>query len=73
MLPKLPHIKYVKKGGRVYAYFNTGEKVEGKPVYTRLPDPSALGFFDSYAALKAARSKRQAPTYTVTKLSLIHI
>lgn len=65
MLPKLPHIKYVKKGGRVYAYFNTGAKVEGKPVYKRLPHPSASGFFESYAALKAVRAKRELPSYTM--------
>lgn len=67
MLPKLPHIKYVKKSGRVYAYFNTGEKVDGKPVYKRLPDPSAIGFYESYAAEKAVRTKRQAPAYTVSR------
>lgn len=31
-LPKLDHVKYVHRRGRVYAYFNTGQKKAGKEV-----------------------------------------
>jgi len=52
-LPKLDHVKYVTRRGKVYAYFNTGKKHDGKVIYQALPSPSAVGFFDRYAALKA--------------------
>lgn len=68
-LPSLDHVKYVRAKGRVYAYFNTGRKVAGKPIYTRLPDPSAPGFYDSYAAMKGARTKRASITYTVADMA----
>lgn len=64
-LPSLDHVKFVKSKGRVYAYFNTGQKVNGKAVYARLPDPSAPGFFASYAAFVAGRTKRAKVAYTV--------
>lgn len=51
-LPKLDHVKYVHRRGRVYAYFNTGQKKAGKPIYMRMPNPGAIGFYDSYAARK---------------------
>lgn len=68
-LPKLDHVKYVHRRGRVYAYFNTGQKRDGKPIYARLPDPASPGFFDSYAAFVAGRSKRAAKEYTVADLA----
>jgi integrase len=68
-LPELDHVKYVKAKGKVYAYFNTGAKKDGKPIYTRLPHPGSVGFYDSYAALKAARTKRAQPAYTISKLA----
>lgn len=52
-LPKLDHIKYVRAKGRIYAYFNTGQKVNGKPVYDRLPDPSSPHFLTRYQALSS--------------------
>lgn len=66
--PRYPHVKIVKVKGKRYAYFNTGEKVDGKPVYRRMPDPADVGFWDSYAAFKAARTKRAATEYTVASL-----
>lgn len=68
-LPSLDHVKYVRSKGRVYAYFNTGRKVNGKPIYVRMPDPSAVGFFDSYAAMKGARTRRTAIEYTVADMA----
>lgn len=68
-LPRLEHVKYVHARGKVYAYFNTGKKTKvGKPVYTRMPNPAEIGFYDSYAALKAARTKRTSTVYTVADL-----
>lgn len=68
-LPKLEHVKYVKAKGKLYAYFNTGKKKDGKPIYRRLPAPSSVGFYDSYAAMKGAREKRQAVSYTIANLA----
>ena len=68
-LPKLDHVKYVHRRGVVYAYFNTGQKRDGKPIYARLPDPASPGFFDSYASFVAGRTKRSAPVYTVADLA----
>ena len=68
-LPELPHVKYAKRAKKVYAYFNTGLKANGRPVYKRLPDPGAPDFYDSYGAFKAARSRRQTVEYTVARLA----
>ena len=67
--PRLEHVKWVTAKGRTYGYFNTGQMVAGKPVRTRLPELSAPGFWDSYAALKGARVKRAAAPYTVADLA----
>jgi integrase len=58
--PDLKHVKYVRRGIRWYAYFNTGQKAGGKAIYAPMPQPGAVDFFDSYAALLAGRTKRQA-------------
>jgi integrase len=68
-LPRIDHVKYVRKpGGKVYAYFNTGQKKDDKPIYARLPDPGTVGFFDSYSAFMAGRTKRAAPVYNTAAL-----
>lgn len=66
--PRLPHVKFVKAKARYYAYFDTGAKKAGKPIYTKMPDPASVGFYDSYAALMAVRTKRTGPSYTVADL-----
>lgn len=66
--PRLPHVKFVKARTRYYAYFDTGAKKAGKPIYTKMPDPASVCFYDSYAALMAVRTKRAGPTYTVADL-----
>lgn len=68
-LPKLDHVKYVKRRGKVYAYFNTGRKNDGKAIYARLPDPASASFFQSYTSFKAAREKRVVKAYTVAQLA----
>ncbi|MCH2487503.1 MAG: tyrosine-type recombinase/integrase [Erythrobacter sp.] len=68
-LPRLAHLKYVHRKGRVYAYFNTGKKNDkGNPIRVAMPHPSEVGFFDSYAALKAGRTKRMKVRYLVSDL-----
>lgn len=67
--PPLPHVKYVLSRGKWYAYFNTGKAgPSGAPVYTRLPHPAAVGFYDSYASCMAGRTRRAVAEYTVTNL-----
>lgn len=67
-LPKLEHVKYVHAKGKVYAYFNTGKLKDGKPIYAKLPSPSAVGFYDSYASMQGARTKRDKQGFTVAEL-----
>lgn len=67
--PDLPHVKYVKAKGKLYAYFNTGKKKDGKPIYQALPSPGSVGFYDSYSAMCGARTKRQAVSYTIADLA----
>jgi integrase len=55
---RLDHVKYVRAKGKLYAYFNTGEMRDGKPIYAPLPSPSSPAFFVRYGALKAARERR---------------
>lgn len=57
----LPYVRIVRptRGG-VYYYFDTGRKsATGGKLYVRLPDPSDLLFGGKYAALKAARTRRE--------------
>ncbi len=67
-LPKLQFVKFTRSKGRVYAYFNTGKKVNGNTVFAALPPFSSAGFFDSYAAMLGARTKRTQSVYTVADL-----
>lgn len=65
--PRLKHVKFVRRPGVTYAYFNTGQKVDGKPVYAPMPPWDSAGFFASYGALMGGRTKRQAPEYTISR------
>lgn len=64
-LPSLKYAKFVRSKGKVYAYFNTGKKVAGKFVWTALPSPASVGFYDSYIAMLGARTKRESSPRTV--------
>lgn len=68
-LPSLDHVKYVRAKGRIYAYFNTGRKKDGKPIYAALPKPGSVGFLDSYTTMLGARTKREAVGYTVADMA----
>lgn len=62
----LDHIKTVRAKGREYLYFNTGESVDGKPVYKRLPNRGSLDFGTKYAAYLAVRTKRANRSALIT-------
>ena len=70
---KLDHVKTVTSRGHKYYYFNTGQKQNGKPIYTRLPDPSRPDFYTVYAALKAGRTKRANAKALMTVAKLIDL
>lgn len=68
--PALPHVKYVRSKGRLYAYFNTGKKNgNGQAIYTRLPDPASVSFHQSYAAMKGVRDRQGRLGYTIARLA----
>jgi len=55
----LEHVKTVRSKGRSYDYFNTGQKVDGKPVYVRLPFRGSPDYGTAYATQLANRTKRE--------------
>ncbi|RPF70480.1 tyrosine-type recombinase/integrase [Aurantiacibacter spongiae] len=56
--PRLKYVKHVRAKGKLYAYFNTGERKDGKVIYAPLPRPSSPEFFVAYGRMKAKREKR---------------
>jgi len=66
--PKLKYVKFTRAKGKLYAYFNTGRKVNGKPVLLALPQFGTVGFYDSYTAALGARTKRRTVVATVAGL-----
>lgn len=67
--PKLKHVKFTRSKGRLYAYFNTGRKANGKVIYAPLPQWGSAGFFESYASYLGARNKRAQVMPTVRTLA----
>lgn len=66
---KPPHVKTVKRNGKEYLYFNTGQRrANGNPIYTPLPPMSAANFWPTYTALDSGRKRRETPSYTVAGL-----
>lgn len=57
-LTGLAHTKSVKRHGREYVYFNTGQKIDGRVVYVSLGRKDADDFGSRYSAAKAARTRR---------------
>ena len=55
---KLPYIHHKRAKGRDYWYFDTGAKVDGKPILTRLPSPKDPEFGRAYQAARSSRTKR---------------
>jgi integrase len=66
--PKLDHVKFVPAKGKLYAYFNTGKRVNGKPVRVPLPAFGSDGFFEAYAAQLARRNRRADAVLTLSGL-----
>lgn len=67
MLPK--YVKCTTAKGRKYYYFDTGKRVEGKRVYSPLPDLRAGNFGSVYAALMGHRNRgHQAELVRIPKL-----
>jgi integrase len=72
-LSGLPHVKTVIRRGREYHYFNTGQRVNGKPVRLRLPSKDDPNFGRAYAAAKASRTKRANAPNIMTVPQLIRM
>lgn len=70
-LTGLAHTKTVKRHGREYIYFNTGQKVDGKPVYRALGRKDADDFGARYSAAKAARTRRTGSPTALTVPQLV--
>jgi len=68
-LPKLKYVKFVRSKGKVYAYFNTGQKASGKVVWATLPAPSSVGFHDSYAVMLGHRQRKLETIKTVAVIA----
>lgn len=66
--PRLKHVKFTRAKGKLYAYFNTGTKLNGKPVYAPLPLFGSVGFYESYSGMLGARTKRSTAPHTVGAL-----
>lgn len=70
--PRLPHVKFTRAKGKLYAYFNTGRKANGKPVYLPLPQFGSVGFYDSYTSYLGGRTKRAQAVATVGSLAELY-
>jgi integrase len=65
------HVKRTRAKGRVYLYFRTGRlDAKGKEILIRLPGPKDPGFGDAYAALLAARSRRESTAAATAELTI---
>jgi integrase len=67
----LEHVKAVKRGKRTYLYFNTGQKVAGRVVYTPLGQAGSRDLGTRYQTALGNRKKRAntAPVMMVPELA----
>jgi hypothetical protein len=67
----LEHVKAVKRGKRTYLYFNTGQKVAGRVVYTPLGQAGSRDLGTRYQTALGNRKKRAntAPVLMVPELA----
>lgn len=70
LLPK--HVRRVRAKGRDYYYFDTGKEVEGKKVWSRLPDLRSPDFGDALSAMQGHRNRRPSK-YGLTVPELIKL
>ncbi len=68
-LPKIKFVKFVRSRGKVYAYFRTGQKIDGKVLWAPMPPPSSIGFHDSYNTMLGHRTRRADPGSSVSALA----
>ncbi len=69
----LEHVKTVKRNGKLYLYFNTGQKVNGKPVYTSLGIKGSRDQGTRYLTAMANRTKRGNVAEQLTVPALIRL
>jgi integrase len=67
----LEHVKQVKRGNVTYLYFNTGEKVDKRPVYVALGRKGSLEVGTRYSAALAARTRRAGLPSSLTVPQLV--
>jgi integrase len=66
--PRLKYVKFQISKGKLYGYFNTGRKLNGKLVWSALPPYNTPGFWDSYNAMMGHRTRRSAFAMTIKDL-----
>ncbi|WP_068089183.1 tyrosine-type recombinase/integrase [Novosphingobium rosa] len=66
--PKLKYVKFQISKGKLYGYFNTGCKQNGKLIWTALPPYNSPGFWDSYNTMMGHRTRRSSALPTVKDL-----
>lgn len=58
---KLPkYVKAVRSKGKLYLYFDTGKRVNGKPIRVRLPSMDDREFWPSHSAHMGHRTRRES-------------
>ena len=73
-LPKLAHVKHVKRNGRIYSYFNTGQlDSKGNPIRVAMPRLDDPSFYPTYGSLCAGRTKRANAADVLTLPNLIRL
>lgn len=69
----LPHVRRKVAKGNVYFYFDTGQRVNGRPVLQRLPHITDRTFGTFYAAKLAARNRVQPVNTSMTVAKMIDL
>jgi integrase len=67
----MEHVKSVKRNGKTYLYFNTGQKVDGKTIYAPLGKAGTIEVGERYSAALRQRSRRDGSPTTMTVPTLV--
>lgn len=71
---RIPYVKATKAKGRMYYYFDTGQKDEkGKRIWKPLPAPSDRSFGGVYAAMLGHRTRRETVRVEMTVSKLLDL
>lgn len=74
MRPKLPkYVKAVRSKGKLYLYFDTGKRVNGKAVRVRLPEMDEREFWPSYSAHMGHRTRRETEGRSSVVVTVPHL